>query len=117
MDGHVQGAALQAHHQGVAVGDDAEGDLVQIGRVAPVGLVLLHHQAVLGGVGDEAEGAGAHGVLGDGVPGAGGDDAGGEGVDELQAGFGQGDDHMAVIGGLNAGDIRKRRDQRRSIVL
>ena len=119
VDHHVQRPALQADDQGVYVGDDFEGHLVQLGGLllVPVAVVPLHHQAVLGGVGDELEGAGAGHGLGDGGAGILGDDGGGEGVDKLGAGLGQGDDHMAAVNRLNLGDIRKRRDQRRSIVL
>ena len=117
MDGHIQGPALQAHHQGVAVGDDTEGHLIQIGRLTPVALILLDNHAVLGRIRHKPEGPGADRILGDAIAGTLRDDGGGHGVNKLQTGFGQSDGHMAVIRGGNVGNIRKRRDQRRSIVL
>ena len=118
MDDHIQRAALQAHDQRVGVGDDLEGDLVQIGGGTPVVVELLRHQRLLGRVGDELEGAGADGVLGDGGAGALGDDGGGHGEDELQTGLLQSDgDGGAVLRGGHGLHIGEGGHERRALVL
>ena len=71
---HVDGSALQAHHQAVRVLNDPEGHLVQLGRGAPVlvellddevlldpvAVKLLQNDGVLGCPGDEFERPRAH---------------------------------------------------------
>ena len=61
VTGHVHRAGAQGGHEGVGVLIDLEGDLVQVGLLAPVVGELLHDQVLLHGAGDELEGAGAHG--------------------------------------------------------
>ena len=100
--GQVDGAGAQAHHQGLGVGDDLQDHLIQIGALAPVFIKLLQHHAVLGGVGHEAEGAGAHGAV-VGVDALGDDGHAHIGV-ELGVGGFQGDDDGAVVGGLHGGN-------------
>ena len=117
MDDHIQGAAVEAHDHGIHIGDDLEGDLLQLGGSAPVVGVSLHDHGILGGIGNEPEGAGAHGGGGLGLAGACGDDGGGHGIEKLQAGLRQTDDDPAL---LVRGDLlhnRKSREQRCSVTL
>ena len=110
---HVDGPALQAHHQAVRVLDDPEGHLVQLGRGAPVVVEPLQNDGVLGCPGHELEGPGAHrsGVLLRIVL---RQDGQGQIGQKFAVRLVQGDGQRGLIR-VHGGNSRKRRDQGRSL--
>ena len=107
---HVDGAALEAHHDAVGVLNDLVGHLVQIGGGAPVFIELFQDDGVLGGAGHKLEGPGAHGggVLLVIIHGQNGRCHVGN---KFVAGFGNGDCDGALIKNLYRLDNRKRLHQ------
>ena len=116
LSGQVDGAALQAHDHAVHALDDLKGDLVQIGRGAPVLVELLQHHVVLRGAGHKLVGAGADGE-GAHVGVVGGDDGGSHVGQELVARLLQSDHHSAVVGGGDGVDDAQRGHQRLALAL